>query len=206
MKKNSSFYICFFIILISMFFGVAISSVHFTTLAMLKKNETLHKNRIISKAFMLDVKGDSPKAYQEAVTKNINIDVISIKNQKIKIFKDKKRGNIGFLFKGMGFWEPISGIIVLESNLKQVINIQILEQKETPGLGARIEEKWFTDQFKNLNIDWKSKDKKIIVGSGGKKKNNSVDGITGATQTSMALMKILNDDLKKFKKFYKSKG
>ena len=85
-----------------------------------------------------------------------------------------------------------------------MINIQFLEQKETPGLGARIEEPWFTDQFKGLTIAWdKPVEERVIIGaSADPKAKNRVDAITGASQTSLALMKSLNRELERFRKVY----
>ena len=39
----------------------------------------------------------------------------------------------------MGFWDRIEAVVVLTPDLTQVLNIQFMDQKETPGLGARIE-------------------------------------------------------------------
>lgn len=201
MKKNSPVYIFIFIVLISIVFGVAISAVHFLTLPMLKKNESLHRNRIIAQAFMLDVEEDTPDAYQNIIDKKIKTDTVQAGGETIEIFVHKNNGNVGFTFDGMGFWEPISGIVVLNSQLEEVVNLKVLEQKETPGLGARIEEQWFTDQFKGLNIKWQAgKEQRIIIGStSNADKSNVADAITGASQTSMALMRMLNADLQKFR-------
>lgn len=201
MKKNSPVYIFIFIVLISIVFGVAISAVHFLTLPMLKKNESLHRNRIIAQAFMLDVEEDTPDAYQNIIDKKIKTDTVQAGGETIEIFVHKNNGNVGFTFDGMGFWEPISGIVVLNSQLEEVVNLKVLEQKETPGLGARIEEQWFTDQFKGLNIKWQDvKEQRIIIGStSNADKSNVADAITGASQTSMALMRMLNADLQKFR-------
>lgn len=200
MKKNSPLYIFTFIIIISIVFGVAISSVHFLTLPMLKKNESLHRNRIIAQAFMLDVEADNATAYQSVIDQKIEIDTVIAQGEKIEILKNTESGEIGFVFDGMGFWEPISGVIVMDQNIEQIVNLKILEQKETPGLGARIEEQWFTKQFQGLNIKWQAAEQKIIIGAtSSSDKSNVVDAITGASQTSMALMRMLNNDLQKFK-------
>jgi len=203
MKKDSPLYIFMFIILISIFFGVAISAVHFITLPMLKKNESLHKNRIIAQAFMLEVARKTPEAYQAVLDKKFSRDTIKVGNEKMEVLTNKETKEVGFVFDGMGFWEPISGVIVLDDDLENIVNLKILQQKETPGLGARIEEKWFTNQFKDLNVKWQApKNKKIIIGStASTDKSNVVDAITGATQTSMALMRMLNEDLTKFQKY-----
>lgn len=200
MKKNSSVYIFTFIILISIFFGVAISAVHFLTLPMMRKNEALHENRVIARAFMLEVENEGAEAYQAAINENIKIDTVQARDERMVIFTHKKTGEIGFLFDGMGFWEPISGVIVLDQGLENIVNMKILEQKETPGLGARIEEQWFTDQFKGLNVKWQAEQEKIVIGTtSSPDKSNVVDAITGASQTSIALMRMLNNDLAKFK-------
>lgn len=202
MNKKDPKYIMMFIVLISLVFGLAISTVHYVTLPMLKKNEALHKNRIISQAFLLDVDGDSPDDYEKAIHENIALDSLEINGRKVELFRHKVNHNVGFVFQGLGFWEPISGIIVMDKNLDKIIHLKILEQKETPGLGARIEEKWFTDQFKELPIKWNENQKIIIGASSNADKSNVVNAITGASQTSDALANMLNDNLAEFKKQY----
>ncbi|MBN2281044.1 MAG: FMN-binding protein [Candidatus Marinimicrobia bacterium] len=205
MDKKSPSYILIFIVLISFVFGLAISSVHYLTLPMLEKNEALHKNRIISQAFMLDVEKDTPEAYEDAIRQFIKIDSIEIKREKVEFFRHREKDYIGFIFKGLGFWEPISGIIVMDRDLEKIINLKILEQKETPGLGARIEEPWFTEQFQQLAIKWNDNQKIIIGATSNPDKSNVVETITGASQTSDALMNMLNENLAEFKKNYKDK-
>jgi Na+-transporting NADH:ubiquinone oxidoreductase subunit C len=82
-----------------------------------------------------------------------------------------------------------------------MVNIQFFDHKETPGLGARIEENWFTSQFKGLKIAWNKPEKeRVIVGpSPDPNAANRVDAITGATQTSTALMRFLNQELEKIR-------
>lgn len=61
-----------------------------------------------------------------------------------------------------------------------VTGIEILSHAETPGLGDKIEEAWFKDQFKqkNLdNIDWRVK-----------KDGGAFDQITGATISPRAIV------------------
>jgi electron transport complex protein RnfG len=60
-------------------------------------------------------------------------------------------------------------------------NIVVLDQKETPGLGNKMKEPGFKDQFSNLNIST-LKDKRIKV----KKDGGTIDAITAATISSRA--------------------
>lgn len=205
MNKQSPAYIIFFILALSIFFGFAISIVNYSTVDLLKKNEELHRNRIIALVFSLPLSGTSADAYKSAV--NNRIEELSIKKDNLSIpyLRDNESGNIGVFFKGTGFWDAITGIVVLSPDLEKIQNIKFLEQKETPGLGARIEEEFFTDSFKGLTIAWDNQpDKRVIIGpSPDPAALNRVDAITGATQTSIALMVTLNRGLNVFKKAYK---
>lgn len=208
MKKTSPAYILGFMITICTVFGTGIASVHYATLNMLIKNEKLHKNRSICRVFNLSVTGVSADAFQRAIDDNISHEQVTYEGRTWEAYKQKETGNIGFVFNGTGFWDRISGIIVLSADLSKIVNIQFLDQKETPGLGARIEEGWFIDQFKGISIAWdQPADKRIIVGpSPIPSAKNRVDAITGATQTSMALMRFLNSELESFRTAIKERG
>jgi Na+-transporting NADH:ubiquinone oxidoreductase subunit C len=92
-------------------------------------------------------------------------------------------------FSGAGLWGTISGYIAVDSGLEKLIGIEFTEQNETPGLGGRITEDWFKDQFRNIDL---VKEFPISFGEG-------IDAITGATSSSNAVLRILNsfieDDL-----------
>jgi len=199
MNKKSPAYIIGFMIVICVVFGTGVSVVHNATQDMLEKNKKFHRNRIICRAFLLPVSDESAKAYAEALAKNIEIKGITDGSRIRNVYRriDPKNPAIGFDFSGMGFWDRIDGIIVLTQDLEKIINIQFFDHKETPGLGARIEEKWFTDQFKGVRIAWnKDVSDRVIIGRAtGAKPDNQVDAITGATQTSMALKRFLNAEL-----------
>ena len=205
MTKTSPAYILGFMILICAVFGTGISSVHYATLDMLRKNEKLHKNRSICRVFNLSVAGASADAFQKAIDDNVGYEQIAYQGRTWDVYKQKDTGNIGFVFSGTGFWDRITGIMLLAPDMSKVMNIRFLDQKETPGLGARIEEGWFVDQFKGVPIAWDQPiDKRIIVGPApNPNAKNRVDAITGATQTSLALMRFLNSELETFRKAIK---
>ena len=102
-------------------------------------------------------------------------------------------------FSGKGLWGTINGVIALETDYSRIIGVEITSHTETPGLGGRIDEKWFKDQFKGEVIDEDIK----IVQSGGmgdtNPDNGILDGITGATRTSESMQNIINDQIKSLK-------
>ena len=68
-----------------------------------------------------------------------------------------------------------------------IYGIEVLSHLETPGLGAKIREAKFKDRFKNLNLSnttWAVK-----------KDAGDIDGITGATISSRAVIKAVKEGL-----------
>ncbi len=205
MKKDSPSYIMGFMLITAVLFGTGVAIVHYSTQDMLARNERLHRNRVLVQAFGLDVKEETPQAYEQAVEQNLEVNTIQARGREWEIFEQRVNGtNVGFIFTGLGFWDRIMGVLVLTPDLQQVVNIQIMEQSETPGLGARITQPWFTEQFKGLEIAWdQPMNQRIIIGPSPQPNAvNQVDAITGATQTSIALMNILNSELQGFRKVY----
>ncbi len=202
MNKKSPVYVLSFMAAICLVFGTGIAIVHAATQGLLAKNAVLHRNRVLCRAFDLPVDGTSADAYQQAVDQHL----VAEEQDGRAVYRRTTPGqeSLGFEFGGMGFWDRIEGVIVLSPDLQTVRNIQFLDQKETPGLGARIEESWFTDQFKGLQIDWDNpRGDRLVVGtSPDPDPKNRVDAITGATQTSMALGRFLNDELDRIRSQY----
>lgn len=103
-------------------------------------------------------------------------------------------------FVGPGLWGLIYGYIALSDDLTKVVGFEVTAQNETPGLGARITETWFKEQFYNEKIQ----NDTIIVGPGGSgdtnKENGMIDGVSGATRTSDGVQVILNQEIKAFYK------
>ena len=86
--------------------------------------------------------------------------------------------------QGYGLWGTIYGFLTLESDMNTIKGISFYEHKETPRLGARIEEPKWRATWKGIH----SYDEKGEVATGvtkaGNPKENWVDGISGATLTS----------------------
>lgn len=87
--------------------------------------------------------------------------------------------------KGPGLWGAIESYIALNENMDEILGIDFIKQAETPGLGGRIEEDFYKEQYRNIPID---------------NINEEVDYISGATNTSSLVEKLVNEDLQEFLK------
>ena len=94
-----------------------------------------------------------------------------------EVYRNGER--IGFLQEGSRYGYSSELKVLVGIDTKGIIKgVRILEQQETPGLGARIVESDFTDQFIG-------KSGQISLGS-------DIDGITGATKSSSAAVDAVN--------------
>lgn len=102
--------------------------------------------------------------------------------------------------EGQGFWAPIKAVIGIKPDKKNVTGFAVYEQKETPGLGAEVAAEKFCGQFKGLEL---AKEKKKLIyfkRPGSPLEKYDVHAVTGATQTSTRLEKIINDGLIEWQK------
>ncbi|MGE4453820.1 MAG: FMN-binding protein [Sphaerochaeta sp.] len=108
---------------------------------------------------------------------------------------DSERGKRYIIpVEGPGLWGTISVMAGFEEDLTTYSGVAIVSQNETPGLGARIEEPWFTAQFQGKQAPF------TLVEEGTADAANEVDAITGATRTSQYFKNIANraaDDAKR---------
>jgi Na+-transporting NADH:ubiquinone oxidoreductase subunit C len=96
---------------------------------------------------------------------------------------------------GQGFWAPIKGVIGIAADKKTITGVVFYEQKETPGLGAQITTSGFRSQFQGKIIS--KTDKPLNIKRPGDILGKSdVHAVTGATQTSTRLEKIINNGLR----------
>lgn len=93
------------------------------------------------------------------------------------IYEDGEKAGYAFMASGSGYGGNIDILVGLDSGFG-IKGISILSQTETPGLGSRITESLFTDQFKGLSVS------DIALKSEGGK----IDAITGATISSRAVV------------------
>ena len=99
------------------------------------------------------------------------------KNDIYTIYSNGDKVGYAFIAIGKGYGGDINILVGLEDKTT-IKDIVIVSQTETPGLGTRVTESFFTDQFVGLSID-----NVALTENGGQ-----IDAITGSTISSSAVV------------------
>jgi len=92
--------------------------------------------------------------------------------------------------EGPGFQDTIKVLYGYLPEQRKVVGMEILDSRETPGLGDKIfKDLEFVANFDDLSVDPEIK----AVKKGSKSAANEVDAITGATISSKAVVRIINE-------------
>ena len=99
-------------------------------------------------------------------------------------------------FSGAALWGTVTGVIAVDAAVERIAGLEIVSHNETPGLGGRIDEDWFKDQFRGERIGTAG----IRVRQGGGKgdpdpENGELDAVTGASRTSQSMEQIINAEI-----------
>ena len=112
---------------------------------------------------------------------------------------DAQQQLVGFAIpaRGMGYQDSIDLLYAYEPISQTIVGIMVLQSRETPGLGSRIEDDVnFSRNFKQLDVRLNRNltdlnNQLVMVKSGKKTESWQIDSITGATVSSHAVGKIL---------------
>ncbi len=184
MKGKASMFV--FIIVLGTILTTLLVGVDSYTKPMIERNAELKRKVTILQAFEIAYNADT---IEQAFTDNVR--GCGTGEEKYYLSKDD---TVAFIFEGSGLWGPITGVLAMDRDLREIQRIVIMHQEETPGLGSRIAERDFLDRFTTKAFG----NGLILVPEGKSSSNSEIDGITGATISSEALIGILNEDYAQF--------
>lgn len=150
------------------------------------------------KPIMNKYKGDDAKI-KEALSKSSDIH--------FPIFVCESNGKTFYVLSasGKGLWDDVWGYLGLNSDLMSISGVVFDHKAETPGLGSKIAEEWFQDQFVGKRISNGTEFVPINVIKPGKDLNeHQVDGISGATFTGVGINEMLSRSIYVYYNFFKS--
>ena len=90
---------------------------------------------------------------------------------------------------GAGFQDTIRLIYGYDPARQRVVGMQVLESRETPGLGDKImKDDAFLNCFRDLAIS-----PEVVAVKKGRTRDHEIDAISGATISSVAVVRIINE-------------
>ncbi|ABS60485.1 FMN-binding protein [Fervidobacterium nodosum] len=184
--RESKVYTVVFTLIITFVFVFVLSWLNTVTSSMVKKNQEIFKIKAVLNAMEIGYTTND-----EAISK-FKDTVTTEKKDGYELFKANVNGKevYAIVFNGSGLWGNISGVLAVNSDVSEIVGIDFISQSETPGLGGRIEESWFKNQFRGEKVV----NNGIIVSTTkapDSKEDGVVDAITGATLTSKSIEKII---------------
>jgi Na+-transporting NADH:ubiquinone oxidoreductase subunit C len=191
-----------YMFLITLCFTSVVSAVKYLNDDRITQNQVIKMQQIVLQVLGITTTKDVQKQ-DVAGLFEARIRTVDIEGVPLYIGYDEKGENtMGYAFpvEGPGFWGPIYGMVAIEPDGKKILGVAFYKHSETPGLGGRLTEKWFTEQFAGLPLFPVVGAKKIFTlkpeGTGSAP--NELDAITGATGTSRAVEIFLNYNLDRF--------
>lgn len=190
MNKEGTIYTVIFVFIVSFVFVLLLSVTNQATVEQVQLNEELARNQAILTA--MGIEAQSPEEIQSAFE-----NVLADHDQGLFATMVDGRTVYAKEFAGAGLWGEISGVIAVNGDISEFVGIEIVNDNETPGLGARINESWFKEQFRGEVIPAGPIEVRILEGDGDTDRSNGIiDGITGATRTSDSMESIVNSELR----------
>lgn len=94
--------------------------------------------------------------------------------------------------RGYGLWGTLYGYLSLDSDLNTVRGIEFYDHKETPGLGAEVENQDWKDLWEGKLLYGSDGGVQLKVVKGSAKGKYQINGLSGATLTSNGVSNMIN--------------
>lgn len=192
MKKESfakkRIYPVVFMLLVTVVF-ISVTTVIYTfTKDTIKLNERLRLKQAVLYAGGVRLPDDPAgieKAFDDRVSEIID------EGGKVRYYEIRGEGKSDIesyviIQTGAGLWGEITAGVGFGSELESFRGIEIIDQNETPGLGGRIDEAWFKEQFMGKRAPL------TPVPEGDPASDNQFQAITGASYSTEAIQNIVN--------------
>lgn len=177
-----------FMVAVTFLFTSAVTLTNLATRDMVAANEELFLQRAVLFAAAVTVSPDDD-AVRRAFAARIRV----VRNaagavDHYRVMAPPSLEPVGFVLpcEGAGLWGTIEAVVGLGSDGATLTGFDVIRQNETPGLGGRIDEDWFREQFRGKRGPF------TMAPEGSKSGQGQFDAITGATITSTAIRTMLN--------------
>lgn len=157
------------------------------------EQEALKVQRAVLYVLGLEATAQSGETEIAAIQRLFKQDIQTIETSKGLVYLAKENGKpvgIAYQMAGNALWGSVTGYMALSADGKEILGVTYTNHSETPGLGGRIDEAWFKEQFRHKPV--LSPEPSVInkPHPGG-----NIDGIAGATLTSNDVVEIVNEGI-----------
>ncbi|MBN1835465.1 MAG: FMN-binding protein [Spirochaetales bacterium] len=189
-KLGKSLFTIAFMFIVTVVFISALSLIYVVTRDTIRLNESLVLRRAVLYAAGLPIPESGVEANQlyEDRVREVTDEEGTIKYYEI-LGPDGQFQSYVLPVAGAGLWGEIESVVGVQEDLRTLTGIEFVKQSETPGLGARITEDWFKEQFRGKR--WPL----TVVPEGEATGTEEFQAITGATNTVNGVRGILNTRL-----------
>ncbi len=192
-KKKQVLYPVLFMLLLTAAYTFVLAFINESTVEIIEAQEKLRLQKSILYVFDIPFEDE-----QASVNKLFDERFEVVDSGDMTYYINKSEGGVdGYAFplSGNGLWGSISGYIALTPDFETLLGIDFVAHSETPGLGGRIDEESYKEQFRQLDA---TGNPPVVYrpASGG-----NIDAITGATLTSNSVSSIVNNFMTEIKIF-----
>ncbi len=225
---RSSRYTIIFACVMSMLLSVILSGVYMVLKERQDDNRALEQQLSILSAAHISSSSpeDAKRIYSERVKVLVinrlgqtveNADPKTVDNKNLSILYAIKSSESSAISSyvypvvGAGLWSKLFGYLAVDASGKNVVGLVFYKQGETPGLGAEIDQPWFTKNFEGKTLFDGEKLVGIKVTKGPSERdpeykyasNRMVDGISGASITCNGVSAMLAKEPSRYEAFFK---
>lgn len=184
-----------FMAVITIVYTTVLAGINAVTVDRIRLNEQLSEQ--LAFLYVLDITPENQEAEYVNELFQQHVQEITVNGETLFEAFDEDGNLFAYIIPIVGgaVWGELRGIVALSTDFDTVIGIDFLSHSETPGLGGRIDEPEFKEQFRGIEIDPEA-DRDFLVfrpNPGGQ-----VDAISGATGTSNAVRNIFNNEMREF--------
>jgi Na+-transporting NADH:ubiquinone oxidoreductase subunit C len=190
MKKDGIYaqriYPLVFMALLTIVFITGVSGLFLTTKERVELNETIVQKKAVLYAVGIEYPENDPVEVTEIYAEQVKEIGGNGRPAYFEVELPDGGSAYAVYVEGPGLWGQIVTIFGFEEDLSTITGMEVVRQNETPGLGARIKESWFKEQFRGSEAPF------TMVPEGTAAAADELDAITGATKTSAAMERIAN--------------
>lgn len=195
-----------FMAVLTAVFTFILSFLNYSTADQIEFNEQTDRRIKILYVFDIDMPSEDPdeieKIFNEEI-EELKEDGKTVMIEGNEVYVQKENDEVtayAFPVRGAGLWGSILAYVGVTDDYSEIVGLDFISQNETPGLGGRIDELEFKEQFRGIELSGEDSRDYIIYNPA---PGGNVDAISGATLTSKSVSNILNKDIKEF---IKSRG